>query len=375
MSLNWPIIIGCAVGISLLLTVLIIPQILHVSLVKRLFDRPNNRKVHNGIVPRLGGFAFLPVIFVTLGLMLIMPASYTEWGSITDTPDFIDSLPDIIVLFAAMMIMFMVGLYDDLLGLRYGVKFLSQILVAILIVEAGGRIIDYTDLFGINQVGVVMGKFITGFLIIYVINALNLIDGIDGLASGICVITLSFYGISLLVEKLYIYSMLSWTGAASMFVFWLFNVFGSKKRHTKIFMGDIGSLSMGLFIAYFVIVLSRQQSVASAWGIKPLILALSPLVIPMLDVIRVFCIRICRGRSPFLPDKNHIHHAMLNAGLKMRQVMCVLVIAQISILVLNLWLSYFMSINTVLIIDVVIYIVGILIINAKNKTIIKDKIR
>lgn len=366
MDLNWPIIIVCAVGISLLLTVLIIPQVLHVSLVKRLFDRPNNRKVHNGIVPRLGGFAFFPVVLVTLGLMLIIPAYYADHGSIVGSRDFILALPDIIVLLAAMMVMFMTGLYDDLVGLKYGVKFIAQVIAAVLIVESGEYIIDYNDLFGITHTGVVMGKIITGFLLVYVVNALNLIDGIDGLASGLCAIALAFFAIVFFEENLYIFSMLSWVGCASVFVFWLFNVFGNKKRHTKIFMGDIGSLSIGLFTAFMVIVIGRQPVTLSAWGVRPLILVFSPLVIPMLDVVRVFCVRIFHGRSPFLPDKCHIHHLMLSAGMKMRMVMATLLCAQVALLVLNIWLSYFMGINTVLIIDVVIYIGGILIINANK---------
>ena len=366
MSINWPIIIVCAVGISLLLTILIIPQVIHVSLVKRLFDRPSSRKVHNGIVPRLGGFSFLPVIMITLGLMLVIPASTVDQGSLIGTDEFLLALPDIVVLLAAMMIMFMTGLYDDLMDLKYGVKFLAQLLVAVFIVEAGEYIVDYNDLFGITHTSVAVGKIITGFLLVYAINALNLIDGIDGLASGVCVICLCFYGTVLFVESLYIYSMLSWIGAASMVVFWLFNVFGSKNRHTKIFMGDIGSLSIGLFLAFFAIVIARQPVTVSAWGIKPLILMLSPLVIPLLDVIRVFCVRLIHGKSPFLADKNHIHHLMLATGMQMRPVMGLLVIAQIAIMLLNLWLSYFVGINTIIIVDVVIYTGGILIINANK---------
>lgn len=364
MDINWPIIIVCAVGISLLLTVLVIPQVLHVSLVKRLFDRPNSRKVHHGIVPRLGGFAFFPVILVTLGLMLIMPAYYTDRGSLMASSDFLTALPDIIVLFSAVMIVFMTGLYDDLMGMKYWIKLIAQIIAAVLIVEAGGYVTDYNDLFGITHTSIAMGKIISGFIILYIINALNLIDGIDGLASGICVVALCFFGVVLYVDTLYLYSLLAWVGAASMLVFWLFNVFGSYRKHTKIFMGDIGSLSMGLFIAFLALVAGRRPVMLSAWGIKPVILMLSPLVIPLLDVVRVFCVRIIHGKIPFHADKNHIHHLMLGAGMKMKSVMVCLVVTQIGFLALNLWLSFIVGINTILIIDVVIYAGGVLIINS-----------
>lgn len=355
MDLNWSIIIICAVGISLLLTAIIIPQILHVSFRKRLFDRPNARKVHSGSIPRLGGFVFMPVILVTLGLTLLIPASYTDVGSIAVCPEFIASLPDIIVMLSAMTIMFLTGLYDDLLGVKYGMKFLAQILCAVMLVEAGVYILDYDDLFGIGFVTMPMGKIIAAFLVIYIINGLNLIDGIDGLAAGISVIAMAFYGIVCYLEGLFMYSLLSWTGAASMGVFWIYNVYGSRRRNTKIFMGDIGSLSAGLFIAFLMIVVGRQQKIDSAWHIRPVVLALSPLVLPLLDVVRVFFIRLMARKSPFLPDKKHIHHLMLGAGLSMKSSMMLLLMAQVGFLALNLWISEFMGINVVLIIDVVVY--------------------
>lgn len=366
MSINWPIIIVCAVGISLLLTVLIIPQVLQVSLMKRLFDRPDNRKVHKGIVPRLGGFAFLPAIIMTLGIMLVIPASRTDGGTLLGTEDFIAALPEVTVLLAAMTILFMTGLYDDLLGMKYWMKLIFQIIAAVLIVEGGEFITGYNDLFGVIHTSQAAGKIITGFLILYIINAINLIDGIDGLASGLCTVALCFFGTALYLESLYIYSLLSWVGAGSMTAFWLFNVFGSQKRHTKIFMGDIGALTMGLLTAFLAIAVGREPVHLSAWGAKPIILMLSPMVIPLLDVIRVFCVRVIRGRSPFEADKNHIHHQMLGTGMRMKTVMASLIIAQIGFLALNLWLSFFVGINTLLIIDAVVYTGGVLIINSNK---------
>lgn len=367
MSLSWPTIIVCAVGISLLLTLLVIPQILHVSLQKRLFDRPASRKVHTGVIPRLGGFAFLPVIIVTLGLVLVFPARYSSSASQLIGSELLVWMPDLVVLFSATMILFLVGLYDDLMGLKYWVKFIAQILVAVMIVEAGEYLVDYEGLFGITHTAVGMGKIITAFLIIYVVNALNLIDGIDGLASGLCVVTLSFFGLILYVASLYLFSLLAWVAAAAMFVFWVFNVFGSKKKHTKIFMGDIGSLSIGLVIAFLVIVVGGSPKAVTVWNAKPLVLALSPLIIPLFDVIRVFCLRIMHGKSPFLPDKRHIHHMMLDAGIPMRTAMSLILLAQITILVVNVAIAEFMNINFILLADVVIYALSVISLNAGRK--------
>lgn len=358
--LNWPIIIVCAVGISLLLTAVFIPQILHVSFKKRLFDRPNSRKVHQGVVPRLGGFAFLPVILITLGITLVMPAAYTRWDAIIGNPTFVGSLPDIIVLLASMTVMFLTGLYDDLSGLKYGMKFLAQLLCAVLLVEAGLYITDFNDLLGVGHTGMAIGKIITGFFIVYIINGINLIDGIDGLASGICIVSLVFYGIVMYLEGLFMFSLLAWIGVGTMTVFWAFNVFGSRARRTKIFMGDIGSLSIGVFLAFIVIVIARIPQEQSAWNIRPMVLALSPLVIPLFDVIRVFFIRIIHRTSPFMPDKRHIHHIMLGAGMQMKGAMNSLVGAQIILLLFNLWVSEALGINIVLILDAAIYACGVL---------------
>ena len=370
--LNWPVIIVCAVGISMLLTLLVIPQILHISLVKRLFDRPNNRKVHNGIVPRLGGFAFLPVIFLTLGIITVLSGMTKQ--SLSGIPDveYVADFSSIAVLATAMLILFLIGLADDLIGLKYGAKFIGQFLSAILIVAGGYFIVNYTGIFGITQTSMFIGAVITVFLIIFIINSLNLIDGIDGLAAGISLITLGFYGITLYSEGQYLYSLLSWTAVGSIAVFWVFNVFGSKKKHTKIFMGDIGSLTLGVFIAFMSVSIAMKPQASSLWTLNPLVVALSPLVLPLLDVLRVFCVRIFNGTSPFLPDKRHIHHILLTTGMPMRMAMVMLILWQTSILLINLWLASYWGINWILLIDIAIYIVGLLLITLSGKKLPKN---
>lgn len=357
--LNWPIITVCAVGISILLMVVLVPGILHVSLLKRLFDRPDNRKVHHRIVPRIGGFSFLPVLVMTLGATVIVPAACLQNGQIVGSGDFITSLPDILVMLSAMTIMFLTGLYDDLAGLKYITKFVAQLVCAVMLVEAGDYITDYNHLFGIGTTTDAMGKIISGFLIISIINSLNLIDGIDGLASGICVIALSFFGWILGDDGLHMYSLIAWTGAAIMATFWVFNVMGSFKSHTKIFMGDVGSLSMGLLVAFMVLMVGRTPEIESYCGIRPLVLAFSPLVLPLFDVVRVFFVRLSHGSSPFLPDKRHIHHLLLEAGMPMKVAMALLLFSQVAILWINIAIAETLSINVVLIIDIVIYAAGI----------------
>lgn len=361
MILNWPTLYIIAIGISLLLTSLIIPWILHVAYAKELFDRPNERKVHQGVVPRLGGIAFFPVIILTVSvIMAFSPVTFSAQGFALDS-EVLLSMPEFIVLFAAMAIMFVTGLLDDLFGLKYGMKFVAQILTAVLIVFCGNYISDYQGLFGIWHVDKVIAGFMSGFLIIYIVNSLNLIDGIDGLASGLCIVTLVFFGIMLFMAGEFLYSLLAWAGTGSLLVFWFFNVFGNSKKHTKIFMGDIGSLTLGLFVAFLVLIIAGHTNFSCSWSRNSFILALSPLVLPLFDVIRVFFLRVLEGKSPFLPDKKHIHHIMLNAGVSMRASMVIIILLQIGLIAANVWLAGFANTNLILLADFIFYmlIIGI----------------
>lgn len=360
MTIIWPTVMIYAVGLSLLLTLLIIPQVLHISLERRLFDRPNERKIHNGVVPRLGGFSFLPVMILTLGIIMAFPDTYTVSAAVGQSPGMTAYLPDSMVLFGAMVIMFLTGLHDDLAGVKYGVKFLAQIIAAIILVAGGNYIVDFQDFLGLSQTSIAVGGVISCFLIVYIVNSLNLIDGIDGLAAGICIVALTCYAIVLYGAYEYFYSMLCWIAVASLAVFWCFNVFGSKRKHTKIFMGDIGSLSIGVFVAFIVMEVCGSANNVPAGSGNYFVLAFSPLVIPLFDVIRVFCIRIFHGQSPFLPDKRHIHHLMLKAGWPMRGVMVYLILVQLCIIALNMWLSEWMNTNLIVLVDVGAYALCIL---------------
>ena len=356
MTLSWPTLYFIAVGISLVLTLCVIPCILKLSYAKGLFDRPNERKVHEGVVPRLGGLSFFPVIILTVSIIIAFsPVTFTDAGFGIES-DILLPTSEFIVLFAAMTIMYLTGLFDDLIGLKYGSKFIAQILAATLIVFCGNYVTNYFGLFGIGRVGDVVGGFISGFLIIFIVNALNLIDGIDGLASGLCMITLAFFGILLFDSGEFLYSLLAWVGTASLFVFWIFNVFGKTQNHTKIFMGDIGSLTMGLFVAFFVLIIAGHTNFSCRWSPNNFVLAVSPLVLPLFDVIRVFFVRIMERKSPFLPDKKHIHHLMLDAGLPMKASMVILILLQIGLIVANVWLSDFAGTNMILLADFVFYV-------------------
>lgn len=365
MNLNWPVVIFCGVGMSILLTFIIIPQILHVSYSKRLFDRLDNRKIHNGVVPRLGGMAFFPSLFLPLGVIIAFLLGDGGTSSLFWIEDIGRQLPYVVVLFASMLVLFLVGLVDDLIGLRYMAKLAAQAVSSAILVISGLMITDYHGMIGMNFVPWAAGAIITFFLILYVINAINLIDGIDGLASGISVICFVIYGILLYLQGQFLYSALAWISAGSLAVFFIFNVWGSRKRYTKIFMGDIGSLSLGLILAFLIIAIARGGDDFEG-GTDPLIVALSPLVIPLFDVVRVFIVRLVDGTSPFLPDKKHIHHRMMAKGLKSWQVLIVLLVAQVGIFIANIFMADYVEINLIILVDVAIYLIMTLVARPKE---------
>ena len=355
MIINWPIMILCGFSIAILLTVIFIPQIIKVSFTKRLFDKPEKRKIHKGVIPRLGGLSFLPSIIVGLGILLAFILSDGAYAS--DSVMIYAELPSVLVLISAMTLLFFVGLIDDLVGLRYMHKLCAQALGAAIIVTSGMIILNYHGLVGIGTVNSGVGAVITFFMILYIINSMNMIDGIDGLASGLSIICLAIYGIELYAERCYLLSAVSFMGVGSLIIFFFYNVFGSVKRHTKIFMGDIGSLTLGILLAFLATAMTLSGDADPALGRDAFIMALSPLVIPMFDLLIVFIERISGGKSPFLPDKRHIHHRLLAKGFGSKAVLTILLLTQIAIVIANYYVSLYADINVILVMDLLIYLI------------------
>lgn len=249
--INW-IFLSAGCLLSLVLGLMIIPKILLISYKKRLFDLPDSRKVHQVPVPRLGGISFFPVILISSCFILGVRVS-------TGFP--IVELPAHEFLFFTVggMMLFLIGVADDLIGVGYRYKFLVQIIAAFLIVCPGEWFNTLGGLFGIYELPVTLGVLFTLFVVVYITNAINLIDGIDGLASGLSCIALSVLGIICMVEGDEIYAQLAFATLGVIVPFWFYNVFGNAKRGHKLFMGDTGSLILGYIISLLVIHLSRND--------------------------------------------------------------------------------------------------------------------
>ena len=295
----------------------IIPNILLISFRKRLFDVPDNRKVHTRPVPRLGGVTFFPtILFVLCFIMVCRIIS----GHLSNSLFTMDIAGEMLALVAGLTLLYIVGIGDDLVGVRYRKKFLVQIASAAFFPLAGLYINNFYGLFGVYALPQIVGVPLTMLLVVFITNAINLIDGIDGLASGICIVALGVFGLIFACDQLWVFSLLAFTCVGVLIPFFLYNVFGKAERGRKIFMGDTGSLTLGYILSFLVIQYCMYRGVKEIPNYSGTInVALSILLVPCLDVVRVVIGRIQRHKSPFLPDKTHIHHKFMAMGFSPRK--------------------------------------------------------
>lgn len=312
------------------LGMVIIPRILVISHKKRLYDVPDARKVHTMPVPRLGGLSFFPVILMSMFLVIGFRLYF--WDMDTSSLSF-NMLYEYLFLFVGMTLLYLVGVCDDLVGVGYRYKFAVQIAAALLLVLSGNWFDSFGGLFGIYSVPVWVGVPFTVFIVVYITNAINLIDGIDGLASGLCCIALSVLSVIFFLRGQYVYALLAVCTLGILMPFWCYNVFGNANRGHKLFMGDAGSLMLGYVISFLIIHMSVTNEVSPTLSNPYMVIAFSTVLVPLLDVIRVVLHRLREHKNPFLPDKNHFHHKLLRTGMRVRVVMvCIIAISAFFIL-------------------------------------------
>lgn len=350
--INWIENYIISLVISVLLGSAIIPKILLIAYRRQLFDSNSKRHVHSGIVPRLGGISFLPAlglsfcIVIGINLRLGSPLMAQAIGQC--------ALP-LMFLICAMLLTYLVGMCDDLIGVRWSIKLLVQIIAGILIVTSGLWIHNLDGFLWIYQMPEWLGCLVTIFLVVFVMNAFNLIDGIDGLASGLSAVALLWYSWVFYNSGQYMYMVLAGATLGTLVPFFYYNVFGHAERHKKIFMGDTGSLTIGLMMVFFTIEVMNIDSAANFSNINVLIMALAPLIVPCFDVARVFLHRLRRGRSPFMPDTCHIHHKFLALGFHQSKTLIMILVADAIFIIANIVLSECVQPTWILLIDIALY--------------------
>ncbi|MBD5200264.1 MAG: undecaprenyl/decaprenyl-phosphate alpha-N-acetylglucosaminyl 1-phosphate transferase [Bacteroides sp.] len=349
---NWIIICLAVFIVSLILTGIIIPQILLIAFRKKLFDEPDARKIHHGVIPRLGGIAFMPSIIFSISLIIGLGLRY-HLVSINSL-DF--GLPVVFGLCSIFML-FLVGLADDLIGVKYRAKFIVQIIASIFFVLGGIALYNLHGLLFLYEIPNVLAWFITILVVVYITNAINLIDGIDGLASGLSAVCLTVYGVLFFTNGYYIYSVIAFSTLGTLVPFFYYNVFGNPQKQKKIFMGDTGALTIGIILS-FLSLLVNACNISLDEGVNPAVLAFSPLILPCFDVVRVYIHRIRAHRNPFLADKSHIHHKFLALGIPQRVTMILILVLAIAFIFFNIILSPYINITILVLIDILVYTVG-----------------
>lgn len=349
----WSICLIAAFLCSVIFAGVLIPQILLIAFRNSLFDVPDERKIHRAAVPRLGGMAFAPVILFTSALLL---GASLALGNKTYLVELLGEIEQVAFLICAVTMLYLLGLADDLVGVKYRAKFIVQILCAIMFVASGVYLKNFCGVAFCNEIHPAIGSLFTLLVIVFVINAINLIDGVDGLASGLSGVALLFYGIMFYMLGEYIYSVLSFATLGALVQFFYYNVFGKAEKQQKIFMGDTGALTIGILLSFLALKLCSHDR-AEINNVNPLVMAAAPLILPCFDVVRVFLGRIRRGNNPFLPDKTHIHHKLMAMGLSTRLTMISIIIISILFTLLNIVLSPYLNANLLLLLDVVVWIV------------------
>lgn len=257
--------------------------------------------------------------------------------------------------FCSIMVLYLVGMADDLIGIRYRAKFVIQILCGVMLIAGGVYINNLYGVLGIHAVPLWLGYPLTILIVVFIINAINLIDGIDGLASGLCSIACLFYGLTFFMLHQYVYAMLAFATLGVLVPFFYYNVFGNAKHGRKIFMGDTGSLTIGMMLCFLSLKLTMCGLDDNTGNVHPMVLAFSPLLVPCCDVVRVYLHRVRNGKNPFLPDKNHIHHKLLALGIKQRNTMIIIVSVSTIFILLNILLSLYLNVNWIVLGDILIW--------------------
>ncbi len=317
--------------LSAILGWMFIPRVLILSHRKRLFDMPDERKMHSMPIPRLGGITFLPILLMSVCLVL---GSWVLLEHPMAELEFQPLLIRFVLLFVGMMMLYLVGVVDDLIGVSYQAKFLVQIACASFFPLSGLWIHDLSGLFFVEEIPAWVGIPLTVFAVVYLTNAINLIDGVDGLAAGICFMALFTLGIAATLRFQYLFIVLCFAMLGILLPFWLYNVFGNVERGNKIFMGDTGSLTLGYLVSFLFIYMA--SGAGCTFPREMLIIGLSTMLLPMFDIVRVVMARIRNHKNPFLPDKNHIHHKLLRTGIGPRITMAVIVLVSLIIVLSTL---------------------------------------
>ena len=317
-------------------TLWIHPKVLKIAIMKNLVDNPDARKLQRNPVPVMGGIA------VFFGILIGLCTSQTIFEN-----------ANVFMLVSAMMIMLYTGTIDDIIDLTPTIRFAIEILIVLwLIVINDSSINSFWGLWGVGVIPDWVAWPLTVFAAVGIINAVNLIDGVNGLSSGFCFMASTLFAIMFYYSGNTVMCTLAVSASGAIVPFFLHNVFG---KSTKMFIGDGGTLVIGTMMSMFVISILDENSLSASYALKGMGLipfTLAILAVPIFDTLRVMSTRMLHGSSPFHPDKTHLHHMFIDLGFSH-------VGTTVSILSLNFLIvaSWFLSYKLGASVEVQLYIV------------------
>jgi UDP-N-acetylmuramyl pentapeptide phosphotransferase/UDP-N-acetylglucosamine-1-phosphate transferase len=287
-------------------------------------DLPGGRKIHKKFIPSMGGIGFVLAAFAAIAIW--------SWQF---------PLPDIRYLMAAISLMFLVGLRDDMVELKATHKLVGELAAVLMVVVLSDiRIKDLHGFLGVGELNLFLSYGFSAFVLLVLTNSFNLIDGLDGLAGTSGSLILAVLGFWFYTQGLESYALIAFTFLGGVLAFLFFNWYPA-----KIFMGDTGSLTLGFVIGALIIAFMETNAAlpdGAAWKFEPVFSAgIVLMIFPLYDMARVFARRIRRGKGPMTPDKSHVHHFMMRMGLNHSQVTLILLAVQVSFIGLVISLQSF----------------------------------
>jgi len=311
MDLSVFAIIGLPVVVSLLAVRWVYFKILKIAKEKNLVDNPDARKLQKVPVPVVGGLAvFFGLLFGLLCGITMMNLFAGDIGMLSG----IVSVNRLLPIVLGMSIMLYVGCMDDIMGLSPKARFLIEILVILGLIYSSGISVDSLHgLWGIDEIPSVVAVPLTIFAGVGIINAINMVDGVNGLSSGLCITCSMLFGLQFFCIGDYVNAVLAFSIASSLFLFFIHNVFGNQSR---MFIGDAGTMVMGVLMTWFVMCSMHDagRGMILDYAYCPTAMVVAILSVPVADTLRVMTMRVFHGKSPFSPDKTHLHHAFVGIG-------------------------------------------------------------
>jgi UDP-GlcNAc:undecaprenyl-phosphate GlcNAc-1-phosphate transferase len=313
------VVLFLAFVVALAVTAVLIPLLAHWAPSIGLTDVPNARKVHSAPVPRVGGIAMAAGLF-------------------TSTILTVDLTQPVRGLLLALLVLVGFGLWDDRVNLGYGAKFIGQVIAVTICMTIGGIHVGEISLLGLGSIPPLVSTAVTFVFLIGITNAINLADGLDGLAGGMALLCLSAIALFSVMSGNSTVTPIALIEAGAVLGFLRFNT-----HPARVFMGDCGSQMLGLSVGALALLATQSETSALSAALPLLLLGL-----PIMDTLAVMVTRIRAGRSPFSADRNHLHHRLLSLGLAHREAVLIIYLLQSGLVLLAYFLRFDLDTEIVL---------------------------